>query len=188
MRKIIFTLSLIALVGAGCAEEPVEKEVQTKKSEPTATISETTMDITTTTDAMDTEVDENKVECSEEKICSGDAVCKDGKCITTAMMTPHEIDSSLKLNIEALGGRKVKLTWDAPAGLDDSNRFVLFHSTNKDELHNGKNFWFRKNYTERDMEWENIPLGSRYFRICITEDDNVDTCTRYSQSVLVEVE
>ncbi len=94
----------------------------------------------------------------------------------------------LVLTAEAMGSGKVKLSWQAPSGLDESNRFIIIRDDEENPVHNPeKNYWIRKNHLQSETIWEDTPTGTWHFRMCLTKNNEKDTCTEYSNNVSVEV-
>ncbi len=104
-----------------------------------------------------------------------------------AMMEEKDT-SELVLTAEALGSGKVKFTWEAPTGLTEANRFILVEGTEENPIHDGKHNWFRQYYANRAVVWAERSAGSTHYRLCLTENNDMDTCTTYSNDVTVNVQ
>ena len=120
--------------------------------------------------------DENVIKEDEEK-----ATAKEDGGATA------EKDGALALSATAMGNSGVKLTWSAPAGLNESNRFIIVRDELENPEHTGKNFWIRQSHLKREVTWEMVPTGTLHFRLCLTENDLKDACAKYSNDVIVEV-
>lgn len=110
------------------------------------------------------------------------------------ILTPEKDDEEenkpaeeLTLEAEALGSGQVKFSWTAPSGLTEANRFILVQGTEENPVHDGKHNWYRQYYANRAVIWSNLSSGPHHFRICLTENNDQDTCTIYSNDVELEV-
>lgn len=97
-------------------------------------------------------------------------------------------DNELNLSAEAIGENSVKFLWTAPKNLTEANRFIIVQGTEENPAHDGKHNWFRQYYANRAVVWANLSGGKHHFRICITENNNNDSCVRYSNDVEVKIE
>ena len=115
----------------------------------------------------------------DEKM-SGDTMTDDKKMIIS--------NKELVLSAESLGDGEVKFSWTAPEGLDETNRFIIVRDEEINPEHTNKNFWSRQNHLKREFTWIDVPTGEMHFRICLTEDDEKDLCTSYSNNVTLTVD
>ena len=99
-----------------------------------------------------------------------------------------KIDGTLVLTAQAQTDRSVTLTWSAPEGLTEANRFILVQGPDAYPVHDGKHHWFRQFYTSRELNWKDLLPGTIHFRICMTEDHNNDVCTKYSNDTEAYIE
>ena len=157
-------LSLLLLVGQGCPKA----EAPTTDQKTAETTELPTKDAGATVETKETVKVEEEEKVAEDK--------KEG------------VESELKLSAEALGGQEVKLTWTAPSGLTEDNRFIIVRDELENPEHTGKNIWIRQHNSKREVVWNNVPTGSLHFRICLTENDAKDACAKYSNDVEVTVE
>lgn len=191
--KTIGGLALgLLLVGQGCPATQPSKKADEVKSKPA-------MEEKKSGEVMEKKdegavMEKKKGEAMEKK--EGGATEKKGEGTITekkegdAMMKKESVMMSkdLALNAEALGGGAVKLTWEAPTGLNESNRFIIVRDEMENPEHTGNNFWIRQSHLKREVVWEMNPTGTWRFRLCLTENDEKDVCTKYSNDVEVEVE
>ncbi|MBP9695415.1 MAG: hypothetical protein KBD73_03380 [Candidatus Magasanikbacteria bacterium] len=98
------------------------------------------------------------------------------------------ISGELVLTAQAQTDRSVKLSWSAPEGLDQTNKFIIVSGPDAYPTHDGKHKWFRQFYTNREMIWRDLLPGTIHFRICLTENSNNDICTKYSNDTEVYLE
>jgi hypothetical protein len=98
------------------------------------------------------------------------------------------ISGELVLTAQAQTDRSVKLTWSAPEGLNQTNKFIIVSGPDAYPTHDGKHHWFRQFYTNREMIWRDLLPGTVHFRICLTENSNNDVCTKYSNDTEAYIE
>lgn len=89
----------------------------------------------------------------------------------------------MKLSAEALGGNRVKLSWEFPTGMEEPGSFRLVRGPNEDPAL-PRSYYFQVNGSKREMTWVGIAPGKQYFRICTYVNNE---CTQYSNNVEVEV-
>lgn len=123
--------------------------------------------------AMETKPPETVLDLN--KVTGGNAVMEEKK-------------SELTLEGSVLGGGQVKFTWQAPEGLTEANRFIIVQGLEENPVHDNKHNWFRQYYPNRAVIWGQLSAGPTHFRICLTENNDQDTCTRYSNDVFLEVQ
>ena len=138
-----------------------------------------------TTDSGKKEADVKSKPALEEKKEGEVMEKKEGE--TMEKKSEAMMNADLKLSAEALGSGAVKLTWTAPAGLNESNRFIIVRDELENPEHTGNNLWIRQSHLKREVVWDMVPTGAQHFRICLTKDDMKDVCREYSNDVLVEV-
>lgn len=102
-------------------------------------------------------------------------------------ITPTAASSLLTLSAEALGGNQVKLSWTAPNDLTDANRFIIVEGSEVNPVHDGKHSWLRQYHANRAVIWSKRSVGSLHYRLCLTENNQNDTCTKYSNDVMIQV-
>ncbi len=103
------------------------------------------------------------------------------KTVTTA-------SGDLALSVTPAGSGAVDVSWDIADTViyTDDARIYLLHG-DKPELENdGKTFWWRQHISKTSATWDGIPPGNRYIRACLAPEG--DTCTLYSESIMVDVE
>lgn len=157
MRKTILALAVLALVGAGCAPA----------TEPQGT---------------------------NETPGTGDYGANPPSGETSNETTPGAAEPAgdLTLTAEAMGNMEVKLAWKTAGAfetskLNESNRFILVRGDTENPAHDGKHDWIRQNHTIRDVVWKQTKTGPAHFRLCITQNNEKDICTVYSNNVSVDV-
>lgn len=90
------------------------------------------------------------------------------------------------LSAEALGNGQVKFNWNVTDDLTAANRFITIEG-GVNPVHDGTNYWVRHDHTTRSFIWEGRAPGMHHYRLCITENNNNDTCVKYSNDVTVVV-
>lgn len=92
---------------------------------------------------------------------------------------------TVTLQATALGKGMVKFQWEVADDADvNEDGFLLVRSDKENPEHDGKNYWFKQYYKNREVTWIELPIGSMHFRICLLEDDR---CETYSNNVELDV-
>ncbi len=182
MRKLMQGLGGIALalvlVGAGCNSGFGGVDNTATPTDTSSSLPNLNLDASSTGDMTKPEVKEGE----ETK----EPTAKDNN-EGEANMSADLKNATLTLTAEASGNREVKFTWETDAKLNDSNRFIIVRSDKENPSHSGTNQWSRYAYTVRSSALGNQSLGTFHYRVCITEKNNPDVCTKYSDDVVVEV-
>src|SRR3989338_8965680 len=177
MQPVWLTISGVAiallLIGQGCPTTDSGKKEADVKSKPALE------------EKKEGEVMEKKEGETIEKKEGEVMEKKEGE--TMEKKSEAMMNADLKLSAEALGSGAVKLTWTAPAGLNESNRFIIVRDELENPEHTGNNLWIRQSHLKREVVWDMVPTGAQHFSICLTKDDMKDVCREYSNDVLVEV-
>ena len=167
MKKTLLAASgmvvLLLLIGQGCPKQNTVTEPENQKDQSDNTLG---AENTENENGVDTTTTE-KNEASEPA---------------------KETNADLTLKAEAAGSQQVRLSWSAPEGLTEANRFILVRDEKTNPEHSGKNFWLRQHHSKREVVWINVPTGTMHFRVCITENNQNDTCAKYSNDAAVTVE
>ena len=180
MKKLLRGLGGMALalvlVGAGCNTNFGGADNSPTPTDASSSLPDLNLGVSSTSDVTKPEMkkgEENKENKAMEK--------KEG-----AMMSDLD-KATLTLSAEALGDRQVKFTWETDAKLSDANRFIVVRSDKENPVHSGANQWSRFAYSVREATLANQSLGSFHYRVCITANNNPDTCAKYSDDVVMDV-
>lgn len=106
--------------------------------------------------------------------------------VTTPSETPAEEENQtteLTLSAEALGGNRVKFTWELPSGTEEPASFRLVRGPKENPASPG-NYYYQLLGSKRETTWISLPLGRQNFRICVFKDNK---CEMYSNNVEVDV-
>ncbi len=170
---------LLILLGAGCTNEasdeadtPLEMEETQNTLPPGSGLTSFPEEGLTQTDGTPAPMAEKQKPTAGETIPVGNTMLS---------------NASLSLQVEALGGGKVKLTWDTDAALTDANRFIIVRSDKENPELTPKSYWIRQYRKNRETVWGAQPVGTFHYRICLTENNQNDTCVKYGNDVSVEV-
>lgn len=125
-------------------------------------------------------------ECVSGIVEGGIMIKEDGTQIPPKFL--REAEGDFVLSAEIFNKGQVQLTWKAPENLNESNRFIIVRSENENPEHSNLNSWIRQSHLIRTALWNDIPPGNWHFRVCLTENNEKDTCTKYSNDVLLTVE
>jgi hypothetical protein len=93
------------------------------------------------------------------------------------------------LTAELTGPKAVKVTWTRPALMDKNSVIRLMHSRVDNPsfpvpADSVAPYWYQPGAARTELDWSNIPVGTRYFRACEFKDD---ACVRHSNTVKLEV-
>lgn len=172
----------LLLIGQGCPATPAQKDTDVKSKSAV----EEKKDEGAVMEKKEGEALEKKEgEAMEKK--EGEVMEKKDEAAVMEKKADVMMSADLKLTAEALGDGLVKLTWTAPAGLNESNRFIIVRDELENPEHTDNNFWIRQSHLKREVVWEMVPTGTWHFRLCLTENDEKDVCAKYSNDVVAEV-
>ena len=109
---------------------------------------------------------------------------------TLPVTPPSEEASDVTLSAEALDNGQVKLSWTVPdsVSLTEANRFIIVEGEEANPVHDKRHNWFRQHSSIRAMVWTQRSSGTHHYRICITENNDHDTCVQYSNDVKAEIQ
>lgn len=90
---------------------------------------------------------------------------------------------------ELMDTKTVKLTWVKPTDMAEGSTIRLMHSSSDNPSfpaadNNHQPYWYQPSSTQTELEWSNIPAGTRYFRACEYKDNK---CLRFSNTIKLQV-
>lgn len=98
--------------------------------------------------------------------------------------TNQPATTAFTLTADSDANTVVKTSWTAPTNLSNDATIRILHSASPNVEFPGRAFWTSLAKNKTRFEWDGVPSGKRFFRLCVFEKG---ACTQYSNEVEVIV-